>query len=60
MTLMECTGSVVGARGAARGDTGQGAALVGAVDGLDLDVAAGETVAVMGPSGAGSRRCYTC
>jgi putative ABC transport system ATP-binding protein len=27
--------------------------LVRAVDGVDLDVAAGETVAVMGPSGCG-------
>ena len=32
---------------------GTQAALVRAVDGVDLDVAAGETVAVMGPSGCG-------
>jgi ABC-type lipoprotein export system ATPase subunit len=32
---------------------GKDAALVRAVDGVDLDVAAGETVAVMGPSGCG-------
>ena len=32
---------------------GSGHALVRAVDGVDLDVAAGETVAVMGPSGCG-------
>jgi putative ABC transport system ATP-binding protein len=32
---------------------GSGQALVRAVDGVDLDVAAGETVAVMGPSGCG-------
>jgi ABC-type lipoprotein export system ATPase subunit len=32
---------------------GAGAALVRAVDDVDLDVAAGETVAVMGPSGCG-------
>jgi ABC-type lipoprotein export system ATPase subunit len=32
---------------------GKGEGLVRAVDGVDLDVAAGETVAVMGPSGCG-------
>jgi ABC-type lipoprotein export system ATPase subunit len=32
---------------------GSGAALVRAVDGVDLDVARGETVAIMGPSGCG-------
>jgi len=32
---------------------GKGAGLVRAVDGVDLDVAAGETVAIMGPSGCG-------
>jgi putative ABC transport system ATP-binding protein len=32
---------------------GQGEGLVRAVDGIDLDVAPGETVAVMGPSGCG-------
>jgi len=32
---------------------GKGAALVRAVDGVDLDVAGGETVAVTGPSGCG-------
>ena len=32
---------------------GTGAALVRAVDGVDLDVAAGEIVAIMGPSGCG-------
>ncbi|WP_233552657.1 ABC transporter ATP-binding protein [Jiangella rhizosphaerae] len=32
---------------------GDGESLVRAVDGVDLDVAAGETVAVMGPSGCG-------
>jgi putative ABC transport system ATP-binding protein len=34
-------------------DYGKEAGLVRAVDGVDLDVAAGETVAVMGPSGCG-------
>jgi ABC-type lipoprotein export system ATPase subunit len=32
---------------------GQGAGVVRALDGVDLDVASGETVAVMGPSGCG-------
>jgi ABC-type lipoprotein export system ATPase subunit len=32
---------------------GSGAGLVRAVDGVDLDVATGETVAIMGPSGCG-------
>ncbi|HKQ00026.1 MAG TPA: ABC transporter ATP-binding protein [Actinomycetes bacterium] len=32
---------------------GKGEGLVRAVDGVDLDVAAGETVAIMGPSGCG-------
>ncbi|HTF09922.1 MAG TPA: ABC transporter ATP-binding protein [Asanoa sp.] len=36
-----------------RKEHGKGAGLVRAVDGVDLDVAAGETVAVMGPSGCG-------
>jgi putative ABC transport system ATP-binding protein len=36
-----------------RKEHGSGAGLVRAVDGVDLDVAAGETVAVMGPSGCG-------
>jgi ABC-type lipoprotein export system ATPase subunit len=34
-------------------DYGRGAGLVRALDGVDLDVAAGETLAVMGPSGCG-------
>ena len=32
---------------------GKDAGLVRAVDGVDLDVAAGETVAIMGPNGCG-------
>jgi ABC-type lipoprotein export system ATPase subunit len=44
--------AVVRARGLCK-HYGEGDALVRAVDGVDLDVAAGETVAVMGPSGCG-------
>jgi ABC-type lipoprotein export system ATPase subunit len=44
--------SVVQARGL-RKEYGQEAGLVRAVDGVDLDVATGETLAVMGPSGCG-------
>jgi putative ABC transport system ATP-binding protein len=36
-----------------RKDHGRDASLVRAVDGVDLGVAAGETVAIMGPSGCG-------
>ena len=36
-----------------RKEYGKGAALVRAVDGVDLEIAAGETVAIMGPSGCG-------
>ncbi|GAA5187416.1 ABC transporter ATP-binding protein [Rugosimonospora acidiphila] len=43
---------VLRARGL-RKEYGKGAGFVRAVDGVDLDVGAGETVAVMGPSGCG-------
>ncbi|WP_155342831.1 ABC transporter ATP-binding protein [Acrocarpospora pleiomorpha] len=44
--------SVLRVRGL-RKEYGKGEGLVRAVDGVDLDVGAGETVAVMGPSGCG-------
>ena len=52
--IMSDTGSsaVLRARGL-RKEYGKGTGLVRAVDGVDLDVAPGETVAVMGPSGCG-------
>jgi putative ABC transport system ATP-binding protein len=43
---------ILKARGLHR-EYGSANALVRAVDGVDLDVASGETVAVMGPSGCG-------
>jgi putative ABC transport system ATP-binding protein len=43
---------VLRARGL-RKEYGKESGLVRAVDGIDLDVATGETVAVMGPSGCG-------
>jgi putative ABC transport system ATP-binding protein len=50
---MEATNSrVLSARGLRR-DYGHQAGLVHAVDGVDLDVTRGETVAIMGPSGCG-------
>lgn len=49
---MTSTGPVLRASGLCKA-FGSGAALVRAVDGIDLDVAAGETVAIMGPSGCG-------
>jgi predicted ABC-type transport system involved in lysophospholipase L1 biosynthesis ATPase subunit len=51
--------AVLRARGL-RKQYGREAGLVRAVDGLDLDVAAGETLAVMGPSGCGSRPSSIC
>jgi ABC-type lipoprotein export system ATPase subunit len=56
--MMEANGSqshsgpVVGTRGLQK-HYGEGAGVVRALDGVDLDVAWGETVAVMGPSGCG-------
>ena len=47
------TGSWVLRTRALRKEHGRDAGLVRAVDGVDLDVARGETVAVMGPSGCG-------
>ena len=44
--------SVLRARGL-RKEYGKGGGLVRAIDGVDLDIGAGETVAVMGPSGCG-------
>jgi putative ABC transport system ATP-binding protein len=44
--------TVLRARGL-RKEYGKGPGLVRAVDGVDLDIVAGETVAVMGPSGCG-------
>jgi ABC-type lipoprotein export system ATPase subunit len=46
------TAALLTARGL-RKEHGRGDGLVRAVDGVDLDVAAGETLAVMGPSGCG-------
>ncbi len=49
---MELNGSVLRARGL-RKDYGRGEACMRAVDEVDLDVAPGESVAVVGPSGCG-------
>jgi putative ABC transport system ATP-binding protein len=50
--MIDADPPVLRARGV-RKEYGKGEGLVRAVDGVDLDVAAGETVAVMGPSGCG-------
>jgi ABC-type lipoprotein export system ATPase subunit len=52
MDALDAQQPVVRARGL-RKEYGKGEGLVRAVDGVDLDVAAGETVAVVGPSGCG-------
>jgi ABC-type lipoprotein export system ATPase subunit len=49
---LQRVGSVLRARGLEK-QYGQGAGVVRALDAVELDVAAGETVAVMGPSGCG-------
>lgn len=51
-TTAERTTTVLRARGL-RKEYGTGDGLVRAVDGVDLDITAGETVAIMGPSGCG-------
>jgi putative ABC transport system ATP-binding protein len=51
-SLMDGNGAVVHTRGL-RMEYGIGAGLVCALDGVDLDVPKGETLAVMGPSGCG-------
>jgi ABC-type lipoprotein export system ATPase subunit len=50
--MIERVGSLLSARGVSK-EYGAGAALVRAVTDVNLDVPAGETVAVMGPSGCG-------
>jgi putative ABC transport system ATP-binding protein len=50
--MIERVGSILSARQLSK-EYGTGEALVRAVKSVDLDVAAGETVAVMGPSGCG-------
>jgi ABC-type lipoprotein export system ATPase subunit len=52
ITASEGAASMVRARGLCK-EYGRDATLVRAVDHVDLDVAAGETLAVMGPSGCG-------
>ena len=52
MTSGTGTASLICARGL-RKEYGAGGGLIRAVDSVDLDVAAGETVAIMGPSGCG-------
>jgi putative ABC transport system ATP-binding protein len=50
--MIERAGALLSVRGLSK-EYGVGAALVGAVKDVNLDVVAGETVAVMGPSGCG-------
>lgn len=51
--MSEADGAPVISTHGLRKEYGRGDALVRAVDGVDLDVHAGETVAIMGPSGCG-------
>jgi len=55
MNHTDARSCVLRARGL-RKDHGRDASLVHAVNGVDLDVTRGETVAVMGPSGCGKSK----
>jgi putative ABC transport system ATP-binding protein len=51
--VSDATGTPVLRAHGVQKEYGKGEGLVRAVDGVDLDIAAGETVAIMGPSGCG-------
>jgi ABC-type lipoprotein export system ATPase subunit len=51
--IVSTTGAALVRASGLRKEYGRGTGLLRAVDGVDLDVARGETVAVMGPSGCG-------